>query len=327
MATIHGAALLARRVRPLATLGLLLTTAIVYAVILRFPAYMLGPAILIAVYTAAARCERQRSVPALIVVELTLALLLTTGTAFPGYGSLVQFAVLIAAGWFLGDLVRRLAEAREELARRAVSEERLRIARELHDVVAHSMTVVALHAGSGRLSARQDPEAAQKALETIERSSREALADMRRLVGVLREGEEAGTEPMPGIDDIDRLAEEIHGAGVVVEVTRSGPLERIPAGLGLAVFRIAQEALTNVVRHSGSDRAWLTLALAGDELVLQVRNGPPTRSIVLRDAGGGHGISGMKERVSLYGGSYLGSELPDGGYQVEARFPMGDAIE
>ena len=198
---VHGGSLAFRRLWPLAVLAVMLVTAAIYTLGLDCRVYMLGPGTLIAVYTVASALERQQSLLALLVVELGTVILIFVGPSFPDYSSVALFALLIGAAWFLGDVVRRwrtaaiqheqraaeLAAAREELARRAVSEERLRIARELHDVVAHSMTVVALQAGSGRLAGREDPKAAQQALETIEKSSREALADMRRLVGVLRE--------------------------------------------------------------------------------------------------------------------------------------------
>jgi signal transduction histidine kinase len=202
----------------------------------------------------------------------------------------------------------------------------LRIARELHDVVAHSMTVVALQAGSGRLAAKQDPAAAQAALETIEHSTREALADMRRLVGVLREGEEAVTQPTPGLSDIDRLVEEVGRAGVLVEITKNGRLDQVSAGLALAVYRIAQEALTNVVRHAGVHRAELRLEASEDGLALVVSNGP-AEAPGERHEGGGHGLAGMRERVSLYGGTLDAGPREDGGYRVEARFPAVVAEE
>lgn len=332
---VHGGSLAFRRLWPRGVLAVMLVTAAIYTLGLHLPAYMLGPGILIAVYTVASALERRRSLLALTVAELVMVLLILVGPGFPDYGSLALFALLIGAAWFLGDVVRRwrtaamqheqrateLAAAREELARRAVSEERLRIARELHDVVAHSMTVVALQAGSGRLAGRQDPEAAQQALETIEKSSREALADMRRLVGVLREGEDALTEPAPGLDDIERLVEEVGRAGLDVEVIRSGSLERVPPGMALAVYRVAQEALTNVVRHAGVDKAELTLEVADGALSIVIGNGPPTRPVEPIE-GGGHGLSGMEERASLYGGSLQAGSTSDGGYRIEARFPF-----
>jgi signal transduction histidine kinase len=337
---VHGGSLAFRRLWPLAVLAVMLVTAAIYTVGLDLPVYMLGPGTLIAVYTVASALERPRSLLALLVVELVMVILIFVGPSFPDYGSLALFALLIGAAWFLGDVVRRwrtaamqheqraaeLAAAREELALRAVSEERLRIARELHDVVAHSMTVVALQAGSGRLAGRQDPEAAQRALETIEKSSREALADMRRLVGVLRERDDLLTQPAPGLDDIDRLVEEIARAGVTVGVSSSGPLDRVPPGMALAAYRVAQEALTNVVRHAGVDEAGLTLEASDGALVLVVGNGPPTRPVEPIE-GGGHGISGMEERASLYGGSLNAGSTDDGGYRVEARFPFDQDVE
>jgi len=332
---VNGGSLAFRRLWPLGVLAVMLITSVMYTVMLRLPVYMLGAGILIAVYTVAAARERRKSLLALLVVELTMIVLIFVGPTFPGYGSIALFALIIGAAWFLGDVVRRwrtaamqheqraaeLAAAREELALRAVSEERLRIARELHDVVAHSMTVVALQAGSGRLAGREDPAAAQQALETIEKSSREALADMRRLVGVLREGDDSLTQPAPGLGDIDRLVEEVARAGVTVGVTSSGHLDRVPPGMALAAYRVAQEALTNVVRHAGVDEAELKLEASDGALVLVVGNGPPTRPVEPIE-GGGHGISGMKERASLYGGSLTAGKTDDGGYRVEATFPF-----
>jgi signal transduction histidine kinase len=340
LVVVHGGSLAFRRLWPLAVLAVMLVTAGIYTLGLDLPVYMLGPGILIAVYTVASALERRSSLIALLVVELMMVILIYLGPSFPDYSSLALFALLIGAAWFLGDVVRRwrtaamqheqraaeLAAAREELARRAVSEERLRIARELHDVVAHSMTVVALQAGSGRLAAREDPAAAQQALETIEKSSREALADMRRLVGVLREGEDSLTEPAPGLDDIERLVEDVERAGLDVEVNRSGPLDRVPPGMALAAYRVAQEALTNVVRHAGVDEAELTLEASDGALVLVVGNGPPTRAVEPIE-GGGHGISGMEERASLYGGTFDARSTDDGGYRVEARFPFDKDAE
>lgn len=337
---IHGGSLLFRRLWPLGVLAVMLITAAIYTFELALPVYMLGPGILIAVYTVASIRERLQSMVALLVVEAALVILVLAGPADLDNSSLALFAGIIAAAWFLGDVVRRwrtaamqhqkraaeLAAAREELARRAVTEERLRIARELHDVVAHSMTVVALQAGSGRLAAADDPEAAVKALETIEKSSREALADMRRLVGVLREGDDSQIQPAPGLLDIDRLVEEVNRAGLEVEVTRSGSLDVVPAGMAVAVYRIAQEALTNVVRHAGVDRAELILDASDGALSIVILNGPPTRP-VNPVAGGGHGVSGMEERASLYGGKLTAGSTSDGGYRVEARMPLEGTSE
>jgi signal transduction histidine kinase len=252
------------------------------------------------------------------------------------------YALIVAAAWFLGDVVRRwrtaaeeharraaeLAAAREELARYAVSEERLRIARELHDVVAHSMTVVAMHAGTARMIADRDPAATRAALETIERASREALGEMRRVVGVLREGDLDGVslQPTPGLRDLERLVAEVAMAGVTVGLRTKGSLDRVPPGQALAAYRIAQEALTNVVRHSESAHAELTVTVADTEVAIVVRNDPPgerlQRPVV---ESGGMGTIGMRERVRLYGGTLKVGPLGDGGFLVEARLPLGMA--
>ena len=337
---VNGGSLAFRRLWPLGVLAVMLITSVIYTLVLDIPVYMIGPGILIAVYTVAAARERKRSLLALLVVELTMVVLIFVGPSFPGYGSIALFAFIIGVAWFLGDVVRRwrtaaieheqraaeLAAAREELALRAVSEERLRIARELHDVVAHSMTVVALQAGSGRLAGGHDPEAAQRALETIEKSSREALADMRRLVGVLREGDDSLTEPAPSLGDINRLVEEISRAGVTVGVTSSGKLDQVPPGMALAAYRVAQEALTNVVRHAGVDEAELTIEASDGALSIVVGNGPPIRPVEPIE-GGGHGIAGMKERAFLYGGTLNTGSTDDGGYRVEATFPFDRDLE
>jgi signal transduction histidine kinase len=169
--------------------------------------------------------------------------------------------------------------------------------------------------------ARQDPEAAEQALETIEKSSREALADMRRLVGVLREGEDSQTEPAPGLDDVERLVAEMERAGLEVDLRTSGALDAVPPGMGLAAYRVIQEALTNVVRHAGVDRATLKLDASDGALSIVVSNGPPTRTVEPMESGG-HGISGMEERVSLYGGRLIAGDTPEGGYRVEAQIPV-----
>jgi signal transduction histidine kinase len=218
----------------------LLGTAAWY-VALGFPVFMLGPAALFGVYTVAALLDRTRSL--VVLAAVALVCLLVAGPAFPGWSSVLLYAVIVGAAWFIGDLVRRwrtaaeeharrAAEltARHELARHAVNEERVRIARELYDVVAHSMTVVAMHAGHARMIGDRDPTATRAALETIERSSREAVAGMRRVVGVLRdtEGDGVSIEPTPGLGDWKRLVGEVETAGVTVALTTEGTLDRVP---------------------------------------------------------------------------------------------------
>jgi signal transduction histidine kinase len=243
----------------------------------------------------------------------------------------------MAGAWFLGDVVRRwqvaaaahagraeeLERAREELARLAVTAERIRIARELHDVVAHSMSVIAMHAGSGRLAAARDPAAARRALEVVERASRDAMAELRRLVTVLRDAEDAGPAlaPAPGLADVHRLVAEVAAAGVTVDVHTDGEFAAVPDGVSLAAYRIVQEALTNVVRHASPARAQLTLAVGDGAVVLEVvDDGAPVAGTAAATSGG-HGTVGMRERAALYGGDLTAGPRPGGGWRVAARLP------
>ena len=214
VAVLHGSTVAFRRIAPIPALVVLLATAAVFGLALGLPVYMLGPAVLFVAYALGSEFPRRGAVALLAVVELSLVLLLTSSSAFPGWDSVALFAGLVAGSWFLGVLARRwqtlareladraaeLEEARTELAQHAVAAERLRIARELHDVVAHSMSVIAMHAGAARLAVGTKPESEVAALDVIERSSREALAEMRRLVTVLRDEHAGSAErgPAPG---------------------------------------------------------------------------------------------------------------------------------
>jgi signal transduction histidine kinase len=316
----------------------LLATATVYGLVLRMPVYMLGPAVLFVAYALGSEFDRRRALGLLALLELSLVLLLVLGAGFPGWDSAVLFAGLVAGCWFLGALARRwqtlaresaeraaeLELARTELARHAVAAERLRIARELHDVVAHSMSVIAMHAGAARLAIGKKPESELAALDVIERSSREALAEMRRLVTVLRDGSAGAAErgPAPSVAEVHTLVARVVEAGVTVDVRTQGDLEGVPPGVSLAAYRVVQEALTNVVRHAGSTRARLVLEAGEDALSIRVDDDgrsdfwrPPASS------GGGHGTIGMRERLELYGGTLSAGPRPDGGWSVQARLP------
>jgi signal transduction histidine kinase len=275
----------------------------------------------------------------LAIVEVVLAVALWLGPSSPGavVSLWVQYAAILGGTWFLGDVVRRwqtaaaaharrateLEQAREELARLAVTAERLRIARELHDVVAHSMSVIAMHAGSGRVAVDRDPDAARRALEVVERSSRDALAEMRRLVAVLRDAEDKGSTlaPAPGLPDIHGLVAEVAAAGVTIDVQTNGDLTAVPDGVSLAAYRIVQEALTNVVRHAAPTRAHLAVKVDGGEVRVEVFD--DGRAVAGKHAAiaEGHGTIGMRERAALYGGEFTAGPRPEGGWHVAARLP------
>ncbi|MFD8148886.1 sensor histidine kinase [Streptomyces sp. NPDC059708] len=229
-----------------------------------------------------------------------------------------------------GLLVRQRRVHAVELRAQAVSEavtaERLRIARELHDMVAHSIGVVAIQAGVGRRVIAARPDEARSALEAIENTSRETLAGLRRTLVALRraepgDGSPAPTGPAPGLADLDALAASLAGSGVGVEVRRTGEPRPLPADIDLSVYRIVQEALTNVVRHAGSSaRATVTVEFREEELRVEVAD--DGRGAAVRPGKPGFGITGMYERVGLLGGRFSAGPRPEGGFRVAAEIPL-----
>ncbi|OKJ96900.1 histidine kinase [Streptomyces sp. CB03234] len=244
----------------------------------------------------------------------------------------VLLVLAVAAAWLTGHSVRERREhaaaLRTQTAARAVAAERLRIARELHDVIAHSIGVIAIQAGVGRRVIDTQPDEARNALATIEATSRETLAGLRRTLGALRrtDGEaESGAEsvgapcdPAPGLADLDRLTVSTLDAGVRVDVRWRGERRPLPADVDLAAFRIVQEALTNVVRHAGTRTCRVIVDQRQGELCIEVedegRGGPVAAT--------GYGLVGMRERVGLLGGGFSAGPRPGGGFRVAARLPL-----
>jgi signal transduction histidine kinase len=342
VAAMHGASVAFRRLAPVAAVVGLLSTAAVYGVALGLPVFMLGPAVLFVAYGIGVRLRLQPAAVLLAVIEAALVLLLRFGSSFPGWDSVLLFASLVAGAWYLGVFARRwqtaaaenaqrareLDAARHELARHAVAAERLRIARELHDVVAHSMSVIAMHAGAARLAVGTDPASERKALDVIESSSREALGEMRRLVTVLREenADAAARSPVPGLADLPTLVASVAAGGLTVDVRTEGDLEAVPSGVSLVAYRVIQEALTNVVRHAGHTSAHVVVQARPKDLVVTIENAAPSGSSrQVPSLGGRHGAVGMRERVDLYGGTLRSGPSADGGWSVEASLPYGVA--
>ncbi len=238
---------------------------------------------------------------------------------------------LFGAAWILGDNLRREREQaqrairmrteQEEQARRAVAEERSRIARELHDVVAHTLSVIVLQAGAGRRIAAKQPERGRGVLEAIETLGREALADMRRLVGILRSEADAQTEkePQPSLAGLADLAERVRSAGLAVEVRTEGQPRPLPPGVDLSAYRIVQEALTNALRHAGAARARVTVRYG--EAGVEVEVSDDGRGPSSDGSGGGHGLVGMRERVGMFGGELEIGAGEAGGFRVRALLP------
>lgn len=236
---------------------------------------------------------------------------------------------IVVTGWVVAIVaVAELARARREqwardraeraqAARRRADEERLRIARELHDVLAHSLSVINVQAGVGLALLDSDPDQARTALTTIKSASKEALGEVRQVLDTLRAPGAAPRAPAPGLDRLPELVEQAARAGLTVEVLGERP--RLSPGTDLAAFRIVQEALTNVVRHSGSRHARVHLERAGTVVRLRVDDdGPATGA----DAGGsGNGLAGMRERAAALGGTIEAGPRPDGGFRVLAELP------
>ncbi|RMI40491.1 sensor histidine kinase [Actinomadura harenae] len=251
----------------------------------------------------------------------------------PGFlGLAVLVALSIMAAWLAGTSLRQQREYGEALraheAARAVTEERLRIARELHDMVAHSVGVIAIQAGAGHRVLRASPDQAEGALRTIEDTSRQTLRDLRGMLDIMRRadtGHGTGRDDVPradelaGLDGLDRLAATTRAAGVEVDVRWHGVRGPLPPTVDHAAFRIVQESVTNVVRHAGVGRCRVAIERRPDALALEITDGG--RGGGAGD-GEGHGIPGMRERVALLGGRFSAGPCPGGGFRVSASLPL-----
>ena len=333
LAFLAAAPFAVRRRAPLAVL--FLTSGPVLALItLGYSTALVGAGLFLAAYTVAAWCSRRATVIAAVYIFLVLVSLTVLVPWEMGPAELVTNGAVFAGTFALGRgararrqnivLLRERAElaerARSEQALRAVSDERLRIAQELHDVLGHSLGVIALQAGVGAHVIDVDREEAKAALLAVSQSSRAALAEVRRIVGTVRS--EAGDglyNPLPGLASIDALAADLTVAGLPVEVTVEGERTPLPAALDLTAYRIVQESLTNVVKHAGPARAQVTVRYEPRGVVVQVDDDGKGHG--RRDAGPGHGQLGMRERVAVWGGSLDVGARPGGGYRVLARLP------
>jgi signal transduction histidine kinase len=336
LALLHTLPLAARRRFPGTVLALCVASGLAVAT-LGVPD-LLGIAILVAVYSVAAYGDRWVSLAGLAAAELGSAAVQLTQGSFQ-WPTPITNALVIAAAWLLGHFVgvRRaytarleqtaeLERARAEQARQAVAEERLRLARELHDVVAHSISVIAVQSGVGAHVAKTQPEEAAKALAAIEATSRAALTELRRLLGVLRQEDEPQGDlaPVPGLADLDGLLAEVAKAGLAVRLQVEGRPAQLPAGVDLSAYRIVQEALTNVVKHAGPARAQVAIRYRDHEVMVEVTDDGRGAAAPTGDgrARVGHGLIGMRERVAVFGGDLEVGPRPGGGFRVAARLPL-----
>lgn len=237
--------------------------------------------------------------------------------------AIVGVVVMLLVRRVVGDRERRalLAEReRDVLAREAVVEERARIARELHDVIAHHVSMIVLQAGAERSVLGEENASTREVLETVEKSGRSALAEMRRLLEMLRGGEKEPLAPQPGLADVPTLISQLGEAGLLVELQVEGEACELPVGIELSAYRIVQEALTNALKHAGDARARVNVRYGPDSLELEIADdgaGEPSRA-----PGGGHGLVGMRERVALYGGRFQANQAPGGGFVVRVALPI-----
>lgn len=266
---------------------------------------------------------------------------------FDSWGDLAFGTVVFTAVWVFGDSrrVRRLhlemaeeraaraEHERDEQARLAVREERTRIAREMHDIVAHSVSVMVVQAGAARRMIGPDPAAAAVAAGEVEATGRAALREMRRVIGVLREDEPEmvavgpappALVPQPGLGDVTTLVTKCRDAGLDVRVRTDGDVRPLPSGVELAAYRIIQEALTNTMKHAGPARAEIRIRYDDDALTVVVAD--DGRGAGFEPSPGGHGLPGMRERVAVYGGDLDAGAHPGGGFRVRARLPVDAAV-
>ena len=299
-------------------------------------------AIPILLYTLAAYAPRRISLAGLAVclAGSAVAVARWTPPRLPWPSALLVAAIMFAGpsllAWTLGDSMRyrrayyasledraaRLERERDARAQVAVAAERARIARELHDVVAHNVSVMVVQADGASYALDADPDRARQALAAISGTGRQALAEMRRLLGVLR-GEGSGTElaPLPGVGELAELLDQARAAGLPVDFEVCGPPRPLPGGAALAAYRIVQESLTNTRKHAGPRAcATVTLRYCTDALMLTIAD--DGRGAAAVTGGGGHGLTGMRERVALYGGTLTAGPRPGGGFEVTALLPL-----
>ena len=290
-------------------------------------------------YTVAVRLDLHLLVGVWLVTDATIVLgYLLTGTGMDAlnqaYVRILLATVLIALGYLTGtrrrltfELVEGRRREQEEQARSTLLEERARIARELHDVVAHHMSVIAVRAETAPFRIPGLPEAVKDDMAETSAIAREALTEMRRLLGVLR-GADADPErvPQPGMDRLEGLVAAVQGAGLTVDVRVEGNQRPLPQAVELSAYRIMQEALSNALRHAPGAPAAIEVRYEPERLRLRVRNDrPPVPGTHPMPGAAGHGIVGMRERVTMLGGTLSAGPTSDGGYLVEAVLPLAAA--
>lgn len=327
---LSGLPLLARRHRPVWALAAVLALATLANLLAPMGTHF-GAVLTVAVYSVARHCRGRVTAAASVATAVT-TMFSQSGIGAPSWEEAIaataSTALVAGAGLAISRWQREVAANRRLLADRAVAEERRRIARELHDIVAHHITTMQLMSGGARANLA-NPEVVRDALVTLESSGRLALREMRQLLNVLRAGDEpdsAPPSPQPGAEDLDRLVEESRRAGLPTELSIHGTPQPLPPTLGLTVFRIVQEGLTNARKYAGPARASVRIGYRPDGITVEVRD--DGAGFASPDTGpaagerGGYGLIGMRERVALHGGTLRTGPRPEGGFAVLAELPL-----
>ena len=331
LVVVAGGSLAWRRRAPL-TVATIVSAAVATASLLGYwPEFV--AMLWIAVYSAAAYAERERLIRVLLPVALLTSTAVSIGERWDRGLNWVEILTDLVATFVIPYLLgrmtfnrrRRIVSEREVATREAVAAERAAIARELHDVVAHHMSVMVVQAGAARAVSGSDPAAAAEALRQIEASGRTGLAEMRRLLEVLKAEEDGdGKAPQPGLARIDELLDAMRASGLAVEAVVEGTPRPLSHGVDLSAYRIVQEGLTNALRHAGGASARVLVRYEPDALELEIADdgsGPRDDP----EASGGHGLVGMRERVHLFGGELEAGPRRGGGFLVRARLPSEPA--
>ena len=342
--------LLARRVAPRTVLACIVVADVAFTVA-HGSALGVGPSVVVAAYTVGTQLGRRDGLVAIGLALAGMAVEFGVSSDLGGPADLAGALIVVAAAWWLGDSLRarrdyaaaletrtqdlenrtrELEEAREELTRRAVVDERLRIARELHDIVAHSMGVVVVQAMVADAVLADDPVQARRAVAAIRDTGRSTLDDLRGLLGALR-GNDEGTAPLPGLADVSTLIDQMAQAGLLVSVEVTGDRGVVPRTVDLTAYRVVQESLTNVLRHAPGATVRVEIDYRSGSVDVRViddggpsigASSPGSKLPPSGAAGTGNGLAGMAERVALFGGAFSAGPRADGGFAVTAHLPV-----
>ncbi|MFI6317670.1 sensor histidine kinase [Nonomuraea sp. NPDC050556] len=334
LAVLSTAPLVLRRRYPVTVLAVI-TAAQIGCGLAGYPEGFQTLPVLLSLYSVAAHRPpgyRDGVLAAVLSASIVLPDFAGSALGFASVKSLIENALQLGGAWAIGEMVRsrrlrhldmveharHLEIEREEKALRAVAEERVRIAAELHDVVAHHLSVISIQAGAGGRHVASEPDTARAAFATIGDTTRDALAELRSMLSVLMPAADDSYAPRPGLAQLDTLLERSRRSGLSIRRTTHGEERPLPPGVDRCVYRIAQESLTNVLKHAPQAEVTLTLTYHPDAVTLQVGNSGPAAA---QRGADGHGLIGMRERAALHGGTLVAGPREDGGFSVSAHLP------